>query len=40
MIKYRQKCNILGLVYKQKQIVLKNLCFYFNYTKSTYEWPL
>lgn len=40
-IKYRQKCNILGLVYKQKQIVLKNLCFYFiNYTKSTYEWPL
>lgn len=40
-IEYRQKCNILGLVYKQKQIVLKNLCFYFiNYTKSTYEWPL
>lgn len=40
-IKYRQKCNVLGLVYKQKRIVLKNLCFYFiNYTKSTYEWPL
>lgn len=40
-IKYRQKCNILGLLYKQKKIVLKNLCFYFiNYTKSTYEWPL
>lgn len=40
-IKYRQKCNVLGLLYKQKKIVLKNLCFYFiNYTKSTYEWPL
>lgn len=40
-IKYRQKCNVLGLLYKQKRIVLKNLCFYFiNYTKSTYEWPL